>query len=218
MIEAGLFDLEGTLVGTEEVKFIGWKEALLSFGFELTEELFSSLVGEPRKVHLDTYQRTFGVDPNALYEKRREIEDELYRRGALKIIPYAREAVEFFLKRKIPVAIVTQVETKDALSRLEMVGMSDMKLPLVCAEDVKEQKPNPEGYLLAAKNFGVLPQNSIVFEDTNAGIVAAKGAGMVAIALPNRYTRRQDFSDADYLFNGLEEAISNIEQKYFSNL
>lgn len=215
MIEAALFDFDGTLVDSERVKFIGWREALLSFGYILSEELFSSLVGEPRKAYLETFEKVFGVDPGELFRRRKEAEERILRDGRLEIMPYAREALEFFIKKDIPVGVVTQSEKKEVLCKLGIVGLDDLELPLICAEDVKKQKPDPEGYILAAERSGVSTEKCISFEDSGAGVKAAKGAGVIAVAVPNRYTQWQDFSGADFRFDNLEEAINCVRSNYF---
>ena len=68
---------------------------------------------------------------------------------------------------------------------------------LVTFEDYTFRKTNPEPYLVTAKKLNVKPQDCLVFEDSNVGVEAAKKAEMKCIALPNEYTKKQDFSKAD---------------------
>jgi sugar-phosphatase len=53
----------------------------------------------------------------------------------------------------------------------------------VCADDVERGKPDPEGYLKAAASLGVEPAFILVFEDADAGVQAARAAGMRCVAL-----------------------------------
>ena len=59
-----------------------------------------------------------------------------------------------------------------------------------------KNKPKPYIYLEAAQRLHVSPQHCLVFEDTEAGVMAASSAGMITIAVPNRFTSSQDFSRA----------------------
>ena len=68
-------------------------------------------------------------------------------------------------------------------------------------------KPAPDAYLLAAERLGVAPQRCVVFEDSEAGVVAGKAAGMFVFAVPNFYTAHQDHSAADVILGSLTEAL-----------
>lgn len=70
--------------------------------------------------------------------------------------------------------------------------------------EVKHSKPAPDSFLTAAKRLGVEPENCLVFEDSPSGVVAAKEAGMVAVAVPAGY---MDLS----LYERADEAISSLE-------
>jgi HAD superfamily hydrolase (TIGR01509 family) len=60
---------------------------------------------------------------------------------------------------------------------------------LVCAEDYKKSKPDPEAFLLAASRLSVAPENCLVFEDTEMGIQAATAAGMASVKIPPPWER-----------------------------
>ena len=73
----------------------------------------------------------------------------------------------------------------------------------MCIRD--RTKPHPDLFLLAADRSDVQPERCLVIEDSNHGIVAAKSAGMYAIAVPHRLTEMQDFSLADRIVTSIEE-------------
>ena len=66
---------------------------------------------------------------------------------------------------------------------------------MVCADDVTNGKPNPEGYLSAARQLGYAPEDCVVIEDAPAGLAAARSAGMRAIAVTSTHLK-QEMSDA----------------------
>lgn len=109
---------------------------------------------------------------------------ELTTTDGVSEIPGARELLE-----RLPStawAIVTSGARAVALLRLR-----HLRLPvppvLVCAEDVARGKPDPEGYLAAAKGLGVAPAACVVIEDAPAGLQAARAAGMRAVAICGTY-------------------------------
>ncbi|MBX7267731.1 HAD-IA family hydrolase [Micromonospora sp. Llam7] len=86
-------------------------------------------------------------------------------------------------------AVVTSASRKVAELRLARLGV---RIPqLVCADDVRCGKPDPEPYLLAARRLGVDPATCIVVEDAPMGLVAAKAAGMHTIAVTSTHARNE---------------------------
>jgi beta-phosphoglucomutase-like phosphatase (HAD superfamily) len=71
------------------------------------------------------------------------------------------------------------------------------------AEDYTPGKPSPAGFLLGASRLGVAPANCLVFEDSHAGVTAAKSAGMWCVALARNGTHAQDLSAADWVLADL---------------
>ena len=72
-------------------------------------------------------------------------------------------------------------------------------------EDVSERKPNPEIYIKAKNELGYNLDEIIVVEDTEIGVSAAKSAGLTCVTIPNQYTKKQDFSNADYVLGSIGE-------------
>ena len=99
-------------------------------------------------------------------------------------IPGARE-----LLRELPLdrwAIVTSGIRAVATLRIRHTGLPMPKV-LVCAEDIRHGKPDPEGYLTAARGLGVDPAKCIVIEDTPPGLEAARAGGMRSIGISGTY-------------------------------
>jgi mannitol-1-/sugar-/sorbitol-6-phosphatase len=79
-------------------------------------------------------------------------------------------------------AVVTSGTAPLARARLAAADLADPPC-LICADDVTEGKPDPEGYLLAAARLGAPPLDCLVVEDTPSGVRAGKAAGMHVIAV-----------------------------------
>jgi sugar-phosphatase len=78
---------------------------------------------------------------------------------------------------------------------------------VVTRDDVSRPKPDPEPFLRGAELLGAEPGSCAVLEDAPLGIVAAKAAGMVAVAVPNEQTRALEFSGADSVQPDLVAAV-----------
>jgi beta-phosphoglucomutase-like phosphatase (HAD superfamily) len=82
--------------------------------------------------------------------------------------------------------------------------LGDINLEFVLAGDVvSKKKPDPEIYLLALEESGLSPDECIVIEDSRNGILAARSAGLRAVATTNIYTENEDLSDASIVVTSL---------------
>jgi sugar-phosphatase len=106
----------------------------------------------------------------------------------------------------VPVAVVTSCP--DALARVRLTAV-DLPLPavLVTADRVRAGKPDPEGYLLAARELSVDPTRCVVFEDAPAGIAAGRAAGACTIAIATTHAR-QELGAADAIAGSVAEALA----------
>ncbi len=87
-------------------------------------------------------------------------------------------------------AVVTSAPRRMAAARLSHAGFS-VPSALVCSDDVRKGKPDPEPYLRAARLLGVAPERCLVFEDAPAGIESARSAGMEVVALTTTFPRER---------------------------
>jgi sugar-phosphatase len=173
--KAVLFDLDGVLVDSDECVKRVCKVWAMQHGLD-PDHVFR--VGQGRRT-LETVQ---AVAPHldAAIESVKLSDLEARTTEGLRAVPGARELVE-----SIPDgawAVVTSGAKAVAQLRLTHVGIRIPEV-LVCAEDVRIGKPDPEGYLAAARRLGRSPEDCVVIEDSPAGLRAAAAAGMRSIGV-----------------------------------
>ncbi|MGQ4268837.1 HAD-IA family hydrolase [Nocardiopsis changdeensis] len=169
-VEAVLFDMDGTLVDSTAVVEDVWARFAARHGIVLADVLAYSH-GRQTK---DTLLRFLppGHDVDAVAE---EIErEETTRTDGITEIPGARRLLE--LLRGVRTAVVTSASRPLAEARLLAAGLPVPEV-LVAAEDVAAGKPDPSGYVAAAKRLGVAPDRCLVLEDAEAGILAGLASG-----------------------------------------
>jgi HAD superfamily hydrolase (TIGR01509 family) len=146
-------------------------------------------------------------------KKYRTFRNKVYL-GFLKtnipLISGAKETISE-LSKNYKLGLVSSSSRQFVYTILTSTDLMKYFLVVVSAEDVKREKPAPDGFLLAAKRLQVDPENCVVIEDAEKGIIAAKDAGMKVIAIPNGNTSDNDFSRADLV-------IENIKLLMFSNI
>jgi HAD superfamily hydrolase (TIGR01509 family) len=117
-----------------------------------------------------------------------------------------REAVRYAAAR-VPVAIVSGSARAEIEPVLQTAGIRDAVTVVVSVDDVAAGKPDPESYLRALELLdGVAASDAVVFEDTDAGIAAAKGAGMRCVAVLGTLTPER-LVEADEIIPEIEVAL-----------
>lgn len=182
-----IFDLDGVIVDTAKFHYIAWKKIGEEFGFSLTHELNEQLKGVSRVDSLQKILNWAGVTVS------QEKFDELATRKNEDYLSYVAQmdendilpGVKSFLEeaRRNGKKIALGSASKNARLILEKTGIISLFDEIVDGNDVTKAKPNPEVFLIAAQKLGVKNEECVVFEDSEAGIQAAKTAGMKAIGI-----------------------------------
>ncbi len=126
------------------------------------------------------------------------------------IMPGLMDLLAALRKQPIKIALASSSSHKDINHVLQHLGLTDYFDTVVSGYDVKHGKPSPDIFLEAASRIKIAPAYSVVIEDAQAGVEAAKAAGMKIIAVPNRYTHNHDFDLADLVVNSLENVSWGI--------
>lgn len=212
MLEAMIFDLDGTLVQTEKLKALSYARAvqdLCRYNVEEEEILgaFKEVVGLPRqqvaqslinKFELDgrasAFKTKYGVDTNwqAFVQLRLEHYEKLLADPDLIINhqwPHNLDVLKRARQEGCKTGLATMSRCPQTNRILDILNLKDDFDIIVTRDDVANGKPNPEIYLLAARILQVEPTACIVLEDSPSGIQAAIAAGMHCIAVTTPFTR-----------------------------
>ena len=174
-----LFDFNGTLSDDEHIQYEIYREIFPEAGKPLDETAyFGRLAGLSDPEIVKTW----------LGEERPELVAERVRRYQARaadgstIGQAAREAVRYAAKRA-QLAVVSGAARVEIESVLAAAGLAELVSLVVAAEDVAAGKPDPAGYVHALELLERRPDEALAFEDSEAGVAAAKGAGLYCIAL-----------------------------------
>jgi len=186
-LEAVLFDMDGLMIDTEPISKAFWKQAIECQGFTMDEDFFAPLIGRTKSGVRDLLNNHYG--PTFDFEKAcamrdKSMEDYVSKHGVSmkKGLIQILDCLDALGLKK---AVATSTEMDSMKRKLKRIGVFDRFDAYVSGDQVQFGKPNPEIFLTAASRLGVLPQNCIVFEDSNAGISAAYDAGMRPILVPD---------------------------------
>ncbi|MCC7147440.1 MAG: HAD family hydrolase [Phycisphaeraceae bacterium] len=189
-----LFDMDGVLVDSEACVRRHWRWWCGRSGVDF-ERLMAMAHGRRA---VDTI-RVVAPGLNAEEEAERFTDAETKDPSGTELIEGARELVTALPGGAW--AVVTSGAKRAAESRLRYVGLPLPRV-LVTAEDVRQGKPDPEGYLLAARRLGVAASDCVVVEDAPSGIKAAKAGGMFAVGVCSTHAAGE-LSAADVVIGDL---------------
>lgn len=209
-IVAVLFDMDGLLVDTET---LGVRVAIavckdLNIDLDLQEQ--GSFIGvTDEKFYRELFnKRSADQDVSVVLGKHSGVYEELLR-TELSAFEGAHTLPKDLKAKGFRLGLVsgsTRNQIGIILDRLQIKDEFDV---IVSCDDITKSKPDPEGYMTAAKKLGIEAKDCLVFEDARTGILAAKSAGMKVVGVVNR--GGQDLSSADFVIDNLAAAEGNSE-------
>ncbi len=187
-LRAVLFDMDGTLVETEEY----WGEAMFALaeklGGRMSDEARALTVGTSMRFAMQTLYADLGIRRTEaeLHADAAWVEAETARMLARKIAgrPGARELIAAVRAAGLRTALVTTTPRRVAEIVLTTIRADLGEDPFdvtVCGDEVPARKPDPAPYLQAMAALGVVPGECVVIEDSQSGVQGARAAGMTAI-------------------------------------
>ena len=169
---AVLWDMDGTLIDSENLHWISWRDTMADEGFALTEEQFLSSFGQRNDAIIAGW---LGVAATPeVVERIGNAKEEGYRHlvrtKGISALPGVVQWVRALYKRGWVQAIASSAPRPNVDVVLDALAAAGAFQGVVSAEDVRRGKPDPEVYLTAAARLGVSPGRCIVVEDAVAGI------------------------------------------------
>lgn len=204
MIEALLWDVDGTLAETErDGHRVAFNEAFASMGlaWRWDEARYGELLrvtGGRERLMRDLAERS---DAPALAAEREQLAAELHRRKNLAyarlvddtripLRPGVRELIDEAHRAGWAQAIVTTTSTANVealLSHHLGAGWEHLFAVRICGEDVHHKKPDREAYDLALKALQIAPLRALALEDSPGGVASAQGAGVPVVVTRSAY-------------------------------
>jgi HAD superfamily hydrolase (TIGR01509 family) len=207
VLKAIVFDFDGLILDTEEPIYRSWLEVYQAHGQELPFDRWMQTVGSSNAA----------FDPRANLEERlgralpQDVLDaRLRRRTALVLEQAVRPGVAELAAACRQAGLKTGVASSSTRAwvsgHLERLGILSLFDCLRCRDDVPSVKPAPDLYIASLECLGVEPGEAVAVEDSPNGVVAAKSAGMLCVAVPNKITSGQDVGQADLVLPSLAGA------------
>lgn len=186
-ISAVIFDLDGVIVSTDEYHYQAWKQISdqekIHFDREINERLRGVSRMESLDIILSHSDKSYSEnEKNLLAQRKNESYCELLNNlSPNNILPGVINLILSLKAKGIKIAIGSS--SKNTPFILKQIGLTSNFDAIADGNSIKNSKPDPEVFLLAAEMLGVTPEECVVIEDAQAGIDAAIAAGMKAVGI-----------------------------------
>ncbi len=204
---AAIFDLDGVLLDTEPLYSQATQSITERYGKTFDWELKRKMMGGDAvtgaRLVLDTLGLPMSVDE--YLEERRQLLEQLF--VAAPAMPGVEQWVQALQGRGLRIAVGTSsIRPLCEIKWGSHTWLRELE-PKVCGDDpaVEHRKPEPDIFLVAAARLGVEPADCVVFEDSPAGVSAARCAGMQVIALRAQQLDPSYLAEADLVVDGYHE-------------
>ena len=196
MIKGFLFDLDGVIVDTAVFHFQAWRRLAQKLGGDFTEEQNEQLKGVSRVDSLKKIIEWTGASVSdeefqtLMVEKNGWYLDLVRGLGPQDALPGALNFLQTAYDQGIKIALGSA--SKNAPMILEKLGITPLFTAIIDGNNVVNGKPHPEVFLKGAEALGLEPSECVVFEDSIAGVQAAKTGGMSSVGIGDAETLQAD--------------------------
>jgi len=214
MIKAVIFDMDGVIIDSEPLHYKVFMDYTSSkFGLTISDEEYNTFIGTTNHHMYSTLQKKYTIK-GELAQLIEEYEEKCHEFLLASKMQRPIFGVDILVKNlhqnKIKLALASSSPKKSINIILDMFDMNQFFDVKVSGQEVANSKPAPDIFLRAAELLNIRPEECLVFEDSQNGVLAAKAAGMKCIAYYNPNSGKQDLSRADNIIESFAEVDSAV--------
>ncbi len=215
---AVIFDMDGVLADTGPIHYESWAKLAKELGKAYSREDFDKDFG---RQSAPIVRELMGPAPSdAQITQWADLKEVYYRemvKDKIEPLPGVIDLIKALKAEKFKLAVGSSGPSKNVYMFLKSLRIQKYFDAIITAAEVKNGKPAPDVFLIAAKGVKIKPENCVVIEDAPVGIEAAKRAKMKVIALTTTHKENQ-LSDANLIVKDLSYIqVKDIEKMLKSN-
>ncbi|MBE9181487.1 HAD family phosphatase [Oculatella sp. LEGE 06141] len=184
MLQALLFDLDGTLANTDPIHYQTWKDVLKPYGIEIDRPFYDSRFSG--RLNIDIVKNLLpqlSLEEGSALSRFKEAEFRNRATNALKPMPGLFDVMQWADEQGLKKAIVTNAPAENAVFLLQVLGLEHRFETVVLGDELPKGKPDPMPYQVALAELHVPAEEAIAFEDSPSGIRSAVSAGILTVGI-----------------------------------
>lgn len=212
-VRAVLFDVDGTLLDSNDAHARSWLDALRGHGKDVPLELVRSKIGMGGDKLL---MQLAGIDSESIEGKllaeRRTALFKAYYLPDLGPLPGARQLVERLRTRGFACAVVTSSTAAELADLLRAAAVANLFEVMITSDDADRSKPDPDLVKVALERLAVGPREAVLIGDTPYDIASAGRAGVSTIALRSGGWKDKDLQGAIAIYDHPADLASRLAE------
>jgi len=210
LLGAVIFDMDGVIVDSEHLHLQAERKLFASFGIKVTDkELQSYMGGAPQmflRHYIDHYRLNMSV--GQLYSIHKKNLFQLYQEK-VELLPGLLELIIALKNDFIDLAVASSSDRELIFLVLEKFDLFPYFKVIISGGEVSRPKPSPDIFIEALRRLDCNVSESVVIEDSSAGVKAAKSAGITCVGFRSPHSGNQDLSMADLIIDDLASINKN---------
>ncbi|MBO0412819.1 HAD family phosphatase [Enterococcus hulanensis] len=211
-----IFDMDGLLFDTESIYCEANLVVADKYDIPFTKETYARFIGisdeevwaELHKMYADHGEETV----QKFIDESWGMAHDRFKTGEVDLKPGVHELLAYLEEKEIPRVLASSNVRPVIEILLEHAGIRDKFSDIISAEDVKFAKPDPEIFVIAAERLGMSGADCLVLEDSKNGILAAEGAGVPVVMVPDIVPPTAELREkTEAVFTSLHDVIEFLE-------
>ena len=211
-----IFDMDGVIFDSEKACLGVWKELAGELGLEKIEDVFKRCIGTTSAMTFRILTEAYGgkFDARAFQSAASYRFQEKYSGGRLPIMSGVKEILSFLKNNGIRIGLASSTGEATVRRELAEAGLTGYFETVTCGDMLRKSKPEPDIYLMACRNMGVVPKETVAVEDSFNGIRSAWSAGLIPVMVPDMIPADDEmYEKAEAVVTDLFEVKMWIEQR-----
>lgn len=217
-LKAVLFDMDGVIVDTEPLHRKAYFKMFSDLEIDVSEDLYTSFTGSSTKKVCETLIQRYHLHhthTELADIKRAYFKDYFYNDADFDLIPGVRKLIEHYYNNGVQLIVASSASRVTIDMVFEKFGLEKYFNGKISGAELKESKPHPEVFLLAAKMAGEPLENCMIIEDSTNGILAAHRAHIFCAAYRSQHSHNQDYALANITVSDYTELELDKISKHF---
>ena len=201
MLKGVIFDMDGVIINSEPVHYEAYRQVLEELGCEeeYTYEIYQKTVGSTQYRVVEEIINRFGLTLSVeeIQDRGLKKQSEIFKTEGYPPVPGAVELIRKLHNAGLKLAVASSSVEALIEESIRGIGVTEYFDRMVSADTLDKPKPEPDVFLLAAQELGLSPDECIIIEDSENGVLAAKAAGIPCVGYINPDSGKQDLSAED---------------------